>query len=140
MLERALNTVRCRNKTPTCEGGLGEEGLQRHRRLVGAQQDEIATDGLITVTALVAHCRARRQLARLLRRRRDANVFEVIGIMVSFLRALRAGAFEIDLERESPLTKLAGPVDCDTSAVLLVLPTLRCSRRTTAALRRWGAC
>jgi hypothetical protein len=50
-------------------------------------------------------------------------VFEVIGIVASALHsALRVGGLKLDLARESPLTKLAGPMSIAdaSSAVLLV--------------------
>ena len=74
---------------------------------------EIFIDGVITLTALGS------RIAVLAANWLDfvadgvgyVTVFEVVGISASFLHVLlRAGAFEIDLEHESPLTKLAGPM------------------------------
>lgn len=126
MLERALNTVRCRNRNADAlRAGADGKMYKDIDVSLDHSKMEIAIDGLITVTALGS------RIAVLAANWHDfnadsvghVNVFEVIGIATSFLHVLlRAGAFEIDLERESPLTKLAGPMSiCDvSSAVLLV--------------------
>ena len=126
MLERALNTVRCRNRNANSVKVGSEKKVYKDIDVsLEHSKTEIGIDGLITVTALGS------RIAVLAANWNDfladgvghVNVFEVIGIAVSFFHVLlRAGAFEIDLERESPLTKLAGPMSiCDvSSAVLLV--------------------
>ena len=126
MLERALNTVRCRNRNADALSTGADGKVYKDIDVsLDHSKTEIAIDSLITVTALGSRIAV--LAANWLDFNADSvghvNVFEVIGIAASFLHVLlRAGAFEIDLKRESPLTKLAGPMSiCDvSSAVLLV--------------------
>jgi len=112
MLERALGTVRCRSATKV---GYKLE----HTRT------EVAIDGLITLTALGS------RIVVLAVNWGDfiadgvphVLVFETIGVVASTVHMLmRVFALELDLKRESPLTKLAGPMSiCDVSSAVLMV-------------------
>jgi len=112
MLERALNTVRCR-------------ASHKSAFRLEHTKTEVGIDGLITLTALGS------RVVVLAVNWNDfiadavphVLVFETIGVVVSTTHMLmRVFALELDLKRESPLTKLAGPMSiCDVaSAVLMV--------------------
>ena len=112
MLERALGTVRCRSATKA-------EYKLEHTKT------EVAIDGLITLTALGS------RIVVLAVNWNDfiadgvphVLVFETIGIVASTVHMLmRVFALELDLKRESPLTKLAGPMSiCDVSSAVLMV-------------------
>ena len=112
MLERALGTVRCRSATKV---GYKLEHTKT----------EVAIDGLITLTALGS------RIVVLAVNWDDfiadgvphVLVFETIGIVASTVHMLmRVFALELDLRRESPLTKLAGPMSiCDVSSAVLMV-------------------
>ena len=142
MLERALNTVRCRDaESDGLRNGL-RKLLRRGRAKTQPREaapvtsdsidvslehtkTEVLIDGLITLTALGS------RIAVLAANWLDfvsdgvghVTVFEVLGVVASLSHVLlRAGAFEIDLEHESPLTKLAGPMSiCDVSSAVLMV-------------------
>jgi hypothetical protein len=112
MLERALGTVRCRSATKV-------EYKLEHTKT------EVAIDGLITLTALGS------RIVVLAVNWNDfiadgvphVLVFETIGVVASTVHMLmRVFALELDLKRESPLTKLAGPMSiCDVSSAVLMV-------------------
>jgi len=112
MLERALGTVRCRSATKA-------EYKLEHTKT------EVAIDGLITLTALGS------RIVVLAVNWNDfiadgvphVLVFETIGVVASAVHMLmRVFALELDLKRESPLTKLAGPMSiCDVSSAVLMV-------------------
>ena len=112
LLDKAIATVRCRPHGPS-------EYKLEHTKM------EVLIDSIITLTALGS------RIAVLAVNWVDfisdgvshTLVFEVIGIVASALHsALRVGGLKLDLARESPLTKLAGPMSIAdaSSAVLLV--------------------
>jgi len=114
MLERALSRVRCRAPP----GPTGAYVLDH-------TVFEVAIDAAITLTAMGS------RIVVLAVNWNDfiadgvshVLVFETIGIVASVVHTLlRGGALETDLKRESPLTKLAGPMSiCDVSSAVLMV-------------------
>lgn len=110
MIQHTLNVVRCRApKNPFSF---------EHSKW------EVAVDTVVTIVALASRIFVFATSASTLIADNHTRVvvFESLGIFASLLHMiLRIGVLQWDLEREAPLTKLAGPMSlCDVSAAVLL--------------------
>ena len=116
MFQHTIDVVRCRNQFAPNRDPLSFRS--RH------EKQEVATDAVISVAALVARFTVLVVSYHALIADDNATSvnLEVVGIAGSLLHLMLRYSLDWNLEREAPLTKLGGPmsvVDC-TCAVLLL--------------------